>query len=323
MNFTNVHNISLPIAVWLLHDEYDYVHKPNYISATSLLAPLKQFVLAKRIPFEERQMDASDLIAASFGTAVHDSIEKAWVKRGPELMEKLGFPKAICDRIVVNPTDDYLRDNPDALPVWIEQRGFKEIDGYTVGGKFDIVIDKRLFDIKSTSVWAYIFGSRDEDHSRQGSIYRWLFPEKIDDDFVYINYIFTDWSKKDALAKPDSYPQLKTIEKAVPLMSIEATEQWIRDRIALIKKYRDVPEEDMPECTDEELWRSKPQWKYYADASKTDGRSTKNFDNKAEAHAHCQKAGKGVVKEVLGEVKRCGYCAAAPICQQRLRYFDV
>ncbi|MDT9702117.1 hypothetical protein, partial [Streptomyces sp. P17] len=68
---------------------------------------------------------------------------------------------------------------------------------------------------------------------------------------------------------------------------------------------------------------SKPQWKYYADASKTDGRSTKNFDNKAEAHAYCQKAGKGVVKEVLGEVKRCGYCAAAPICQQRLRYFDV
>jgi hypothetical protein len=32
--------------------------------------------------------------------------------------------------------------------------------------------------------------------------------------------------------------------------------------------------------------------------------------------------GKGVVLEVPGEVKRCQYCRAYSVCEQRRRYFD-
>lgn len=319
MKFTNVHGISLPVAVWLLHDEYDYVNLPNYISATTLLKPLKQLVLSQRVAKEDREYDVSDFIASSFGTAVHDSMEKAWLTKGPEIMAMLGYPQHICDRIVVNPTDDYLKDNPDALPVWVEQRSTREIDGYLIGGKFDIVIDQRLFDTKTTSVWAYLLGSRDEDHSRQGSIYRWLNPDKIKDDHVYINYIFTDWQKRDSKTIAN-YPQVKTIEKAVLLMSEEETEEYIRGRLREYKHYCNKPESELPECTDEDLWRSAAKYKYYADPSKTAGRSTRNFDSLREANDHLAKAGKGIVKTIPGEVKRCGYCAAFDICEQKDQY---
>ena len=78
MQITNNHEISLPMAVWLLHDEYDYIREENYISATSLLRSTKQIILSKRVPSENREADVTDFLAARFGHAVHDSIEKAW-----------------------------------------------------------------------------------------------------------------------------------------------------------------------------------------------------------------------------------------------------
>lgn len=319
MKFTNNHNISLPIAVWLLHDDYDYINKPNYISATTLLAPLKQYILAKRIPPEEQVYDVYDFMAASLGTSIHAGIEKAWVEAGNVLMEKLGYPKAICDRIAVNPTEDYLKAHPDALPVWIEQRAFKEIDGWLIGGKKDMILDGRLFDNKSTSVWTYIFNSNEKAYTEQGSILRWLEPEKITDEFIYINFVFTDWQK--AMTSRNDYPPQRTLEKSYPLMPEAQTEEFIRTKLAQITKYSNAKEEDMPPCSDEELWRSEPQYKYYADPNKTDGRSTKNFDNLAEANRFLAEKGKGVVITKPGEVKRCLYCKAFQICKQKDQYF--
>ncbi len=319
MKFTNEHNISLPIAIWLMYDDYDYIDKPNYISATTLMSPLKQYILAKRIPEDERVYDVYDFMASSLGSSIHAGIEKAWAEAGGSLMKKLGYPEHICDRIVVNPTDDYLKAHPDALPVWMEQRAFKEIDGWTVGGKKDMILDGRLFDNKSTSVWTYIFNSNEKQYTEQGSILRWLEPEKITDEFIYINFVFTDWQK--AMTSRADYPQQRTLEKPYPLMPVDVTEEYIRNKLAQIVKYRDADEADMPPCSDEDLWRSAPQYKYYADPAKTDGRSTKNFDSLAEANQFRAEKGKGVVITKPGEVKRCHYCKAFAICKQREQYF--
>ena len=70
MQITNNHEISLPMAVWLLHDEYDYIREENYISATSLLRSTKQIILSKRVPSEAREADVVDFLAARFGHAV-------------------------------------------------------------------------------------------------------------------------------------------------------------------------------------------------------------------------------------------------------------
>lgn len=320
MKYTNKHGISLPVAVWLLFDEYDYIDKPNYISATTLLAPTKALILARRIAKEDKEFDVSDFIASSLGTAVHDSMEKAWKEAGPKMMRLLGYPEHICDRIIVNPTNEYLKEHPDALAVWVENREFREIDGYTIGGKYDLIIDGRLFDNKTTSVYSYTLGGKDEDYSRQGSVYKWLNPDKVTDDYVYIQFLFTDWKKAEAKSNP-KYPQLRVMEHPVKLLDTPDTEKFIRSKIREIERYKDKGEEDIPECTDEELWRSEPQYKYYSDPTKTDGRSTKNFDSLKEANDFCASKGKGVVITKPGEVKRCPYCPAFKNCQQRLQYF--
>lgn len=323
MQYTNNHGISLPIAVWLLHDEYDHVKDPKYISATTLLKPTKQLILSRRVALEDRVYDVSDFLASSLGTAIHDSVEKAWTKAGPQMMKLLGYPAEICDKIVVNPDPAWLKLNPGFHPVYLEQRNTREIEGYTVGGKFDMIIDGRLFDIKSTSVWAYLFGSKDQDYALQGSIYKWLNEDKVKDDNIYIQFIFTDWKKADAKSKPD-YPSTRAQEHTVKLLDGPEIERFMRSKIREIERYKDSLEEDIPECTDEELWRSAPQYRYFSDPEKAKdpgARSTKNFDDMASAKQFmAEKGSKGVIVTKPGEVKRCAYCPAFPICKQKDRY---
>lgn len=319
MRITNNTGISLTMAVWLLHDEYDYDDTPNYISATRLLRPLKHIVMAPRVPNEVKEMDISDLIARASGHAYHAAIEKAWIQGKDRALKILGYSDDIIERVVVNPTPEQIKQRNDLIPVYIERRSKKEIDGFVIGGKFDMAAEGALQDNKSTSVWTHVYGGRDEEHKLQGSVYRWLNQDIITEDYIRINYIFTDWNKMSARQNP-KYPQSRLLSKDIELMSIKETEEWIRWKLSMIMKYRNAKEEDIPECTDEELWRSEPQFKYYADPNKT-VRATRNFDTLAEANAFmAEKGGKGVVKTVPGEVKRCGYCDIFPICRQKDRY---
>ena len=317
MKITNTTNISLPLAVWLANDEYDYVNKPNYISATTLIRPIKQTILSRRILSKDRVMDVSDFLASSLGTAIHDSIEKAWSTKAGPILKSLGYPEKVADRVVVNPTEEQLKQ--DIIPVYVEQRHMKEIDGYIVGGKFDMVLEERLKDYKTTSVWSYIFGNKDEDYSLQGSIYRWIRPDIIKDDYTDIQFIFTDWQRSAAKQKPDTYPQQRVLEYPVKLMEIVDTEKWIRARLRELSRYMNLPEDQIPPCTDKELWRSETVYKYYADPNKTE-RATKNFSTQLAANAHLNEKGKGIVIPVAGEVKACAYCAAYDICKQKDAY---
>lgn len=327
MRITNETGVSLPLAVWLAHDEYDYVEGvENYISVTTLMKPLRQIILPSRIPPSERQLDVTDFIAQSLGHAIHDSIEKAWKNGHARALRMMGYGDETIGRIAINPTDEERRQSNSMIPVYLEQRAMREINvngtTYTIGGKFDMVAEGIVNDFKSTSVWSWIKGSRDDEHKEQGSLYRWIHRDKITEDYVRIHYIFTDWSKSGQRQFPN-YP--RRIEyKDIPLLSIEETEQYIRNKLALIQKYKDTPEAQLPECTDEELWRSSPVHKYFSDPEKAKvpgARSSKNFDDAAEARRHmAEKGGKGIVITQPGEVKRCGYCAAYDICTQKDRY---
>lgn len=322
MKITNNHGISLPVAVWLLHDDYDYVYEPNYISATSLLKSTKQIVLSTRVASADKEMDLSDLIALRFGHAVHDAMEKAWHRSGRDSLKKLGYPDNIVNNLLINPTPEELAANPNAIVVWIERRTVKEINGYRVAGKFDQVVQGRLMDTKTTSVWSYILGKKDEDYQLQLSIYRWLNPDIITEDFGYIQFVFTDWQRREAMRDPQNYPQIKTKEYVVPLLSVKETETWIKAKLDTLSRAWTLPEEDLPPCNDKELWRGPTVYKYYADATKTDGRSTRNFDAMSEAQTFmASKGGKGTIRAVAGEVKACEYCPAFSICKQKDQYY--
>lgn len=324
MIITNNSNISLEMAVWLLLDEYDHIDEPNYISATGLMKPIRHIILPARIPEGKRIVpDVADLIASAMGNAFHAGIEKAWKDgRHKRALRLLGFPQAVINRVLVNPTPEELAAIKDPIPVYIEQRAFRQIDGYTIGGKFDLVCEGRVTDTKSTSVYAWILGGRDEDFILQASFYRWLNPDKITEDYCRINFIFTDWQKRDAMSR-EGYPERRVMHRDFPLMSIEETENWIRNKLALITKHQNTPEPGLPRCTPEELWMSAPKYRYFSDPAKATqpgARSTKNFDDLAEANAFLREKGKGTVITVPGAPKRCGYCQAFPICTQKDEY---
>jgi hypothetical protein len=155
----------------------------------------------------------------------------------------------------------------------------------------------------------------------QGGIYRWLNPELITSEYIYIQFLFTDWQKARARNDPN-YPQTKALEYPVALPSLEDTERFIVNKIREIAKFKDAADEQIPHCTDKELWRSETVYKYYADPTKTTGRSTKNFDDKAEAQTFMASRGdKGVVIAVPADVRACEFCPAFNACQQKDLYY--
>jgi hypothetical protein len=312
MKFTNNSNIPLALAVWAVDDDYDFVNDPKYFSVTSLLKPVRQIVLTRRLDMDSVSMDLENLLSIAMGKSIHTAIEKAWKENHQKNMEILGYPKEFIDKIKVNPKEVKEGD----VPCYIEQRNIREFNGYKIGGKFDSILDGMLNDYKSTTTYKWTTGSSDEDYRLQGSLYRWLNQDKVKEDFIRINFVFTDWSKLSAM-KDKNYPQCRVAFKDYPLLSIQETEQFLQNKLDQIKQYKDAPDSEIPECTDEELWRTPTKYKYYANEDST--RATKNFDSLAEANKFKAEKGKGIIRIVPGEARRCNYCSAATICEQYRR----
>lgn len=222
MKFTNKFGFPHYVEEWLTNDEYDY--DPDAVTATSLLKPIRMFVLAKRYK-DVTELDISDLIASRYGTALHDSLEKVKVKNAIQ-----------------------------------ENRLQTSINGYKVTGKFDMIVDmdkpvKKLVDVKSTSVWSYIFNSKHEDYITQLSIYRFLAQKNninVGED-AEIFMMFTDWSGTKARSDP-SYPQARIAIVPIKLWPPEQTEKFIVNRLRLFDTASILPDNDLPWCNETELW---------------------------------------------------------------------
>ena len=311
--YTNNNNISLPLAVFLMYDDYNYDERSNSISATGLIRPIRQLVLAQQNPTEAKTVEISELVASRMGSAIHKGCEEAWtdLPTVKKALKTLGANDDAADSIRINPA--FVKHGE--TPVYVEQRIEKTIDDFIISGQYDLVLDGVLNDFKSTSVWTYIFDSSADSYIKQGSIYKWLSPDKITSDYININYIFTDWSAAKAREKKD-YPQFKAITKKYNLWSIEETENWIRNKLDTYKLHLNTPQEGLPECTDEELWATEETFKYYKNPNKLD-RSTKNFKTMDEALIRKSEDGDvGIIKTVPGTVKHCPYCPVVSICTQ-------
>lgn len=321
MKLTNKTDISLSVAVWLAHNEYDFVpsdnkHGNTSISASSLLKPIKAIILGSRVEgTQANEKDLAEFIHSKIGSSVHTAIETAWsYGNHVRALQSLGYPDSLIDRIVVNPTSTELDQVSNPVPVYMEKRNSVEINGYTISGKFDFVLDGVLEDFKTTSVYAYKKGDVDEKYLQQLSIYRLLNQDIITKDYAHIQQVFKDWSAAKAERTKD-YPPAQIYRNTLKLMSIQDTKRLITDKTNLITKFNMSPEAEMPACQDADLWRDPPVFKYYANPSAT-ARSTKNFDSYIDAETYRREKKKGVIYEVKGVAKACSYCAGAPICQQ-------
>ena len=315
--YSGVSDVPLALAVFLAYDTYDHNDDPWTISTTTLMKPLKQIILSSRIQGGAGLVPIHDMMKSSIGSAVHDAIEHAWASpKLPETLGLLGYPPKIAKRVKFNPSKEYLAENPDTIPVYMEQRMTKKVGKWTVTGKYDFIGDGMVQDFKTTSTFTYTNQTNGTKYTQQGSIYRWLDPEKITKDVMQIHYIFTDW--KASRARSDqNYPQKSSHTQTFNLMTIAETDRYVRHKLELIEKYWDAAEEDIPDCTDEDLWRSDPVFKYYKNPLAT-GRSTKNFDSAHDAYMRLAQDGHvGKVVEVPGQVMACKYCSAFPLCSQK------
>jgi len=315
--YTNNTGIPLSIAVWLCADEYDYIDQCNHISVTTLLKSPRQIILSQRIePDLHNVPDVSEVMSRKFGTAIHGSIESAWLKDYKNSLTKLGYPEKIINRIKINPEPSELSE--ETIPIYMEKRTFREIEGFNISGKYDFVGDGTLDDFKTTGVYSYMTGTNEWKYKLQGSLYRWLNPEIIKNDYMNIQFIFTDWAKHEAKNKADKgYPQTRMFQHKVKLMSVAETEIWVSNKLKLIKSLLDKPEHELPYCDTQDLWQDAPTFKYYKNPANTT-RSTKNFNTNAEAMIRWIEDGRvGTILEVPGSAKGCMYCDAFNLCTQK------
>lgn len=316
MPYLNTAEVPLSLAVFLASDYYDHEDDTSVISATTLIRPLRQIILSNRVPAEQAAVDLIQMVNSRMGSAIHDSIERAWKTNHRQALEMLGYPKRVIDRIRINPNPEEL--NGDIIPVYLEQRAYKQVGKYRVSGKFDFVGEGRVEDFKSTSVYTAMNNTNDDKYLWQGSIYRWLNPELITKDEMAIQFLFTDWSAAKARTDP-KYPQQRVQQRILPLKSIQETDAFVKRKLALIDEFWDAPEARIPECTDADLWRSDPVFKYYKNPDKMT-RSTKNFDTLQEAQLRKAEEGHvGVIVEQPGQVTACKYCPAFMACSQKDR----
>ena len=263
-------------------------------------------------------IDIAGLVSSRMGSAIHAAIEKAWLNPREAILA-LGYPSKIADNVLINPTPQALEANPKAIPVYMEQRAYKQVGQYRVSGKFDFVAEGRVQDFKSCSVYGFLNQTNAEKWAIQGSLYRWLNQDIISKPDMTINYIFTDWSAADAKQNPD-YPQARVHVQRIPLLSIKDTENYVVGQLRQLEMYKDSDETELPLCNDKDLWRKAPVWKYFKNPAKTE-RSTKNFDNANDAYARLYADGDmGIVKEIKGGVVACRYCNAFDLCTQKDAY---
>jgi hypothetical protein len=317
--YVNNKNTSLPVALWLATDSYDYSNNRMTISTTTIIKPVRQIVLGMQAVSGGMEVEAevSDLVASRMGTSFHDSIEHAWTHKYAEGLESLGYPQKVIDRIRINPETE----EEDTIPIYMEQRSEKMVGPYTVSGKYDMVMEGSVRDFKSTSTYTYEKGVNDSKYVLQGSVYRWLNPTIITEDIMHIDFIFTDWSANKAKGgAKNGYPQTRVLDYPLELLSLSDTQAYLDNKVQEIITYKDAPQCDIPLCTSEDLWQDKPVWKYYKDpasAGVSGKRSTKNFDNPQEANNRLIEDGcVGIVVEIKGEAKACRYCKASSICNQ-------
>lgn len=294
VNVTNKLGLPEYLVDWLNHDSYDHNKAENTISATGLMKPVKISILTARHK-EKLEIDVSELIASRMGTAIHDSIER------------ISTPNFSKEQRITR-----------VLRV-------KEID-FTVTGKYDVLQKNgdgtvTIRDIKTTSVWAYIFGGKDEDYRIQLSIYRWLLSQTEEvTSIAFIDFFFTDWQSMKAKTEANYPSQRLKAGYKVDLLSLEDTEKYIVERLTMFLDFRDVEDDDLPDCTPKELWAGVDTWALVKIGNK---RATKICDSLADAEAYKNLHSSDLTIRLRpGKVKRCGYCPVHNHCSQHKRLVE-
>tara|TARA_X000001382_G_scaffold46526_1_gene31463 strand:- start:622 stop:1518 length:897 start_codon:yes stop_codon:yes gene_type:complete len=237
----NLDKYPVPFQNFIKNDEYQGGEFTD-LSATGLLQPPR----IRKLKFKHNSdivEDAKRRVAAVFGTAVHSVMEQH------------------C---------------PDH---WIlEKRFYATVKDKVISGQIDAI--EPLNDQSEVKIWdwkvipSFKAMSGMKDYETQGNIYAYLVRKNgyIPVKFV-IGALVKDWSQANADRNPN-YPQLPIQSYEYEIWEEDRIQKYIEERVEL--HYSD----DLPECTDEDMWTSDEKWEA---KKKGHTRATKVFDTEREA----------------------------------------
>lgn len=259
-------------------DEYETAN--NEYRVTSLLKGIRETELERRHSREIKR-DVSDMVWLLFGTATHSILER----------QKEG------DREIK------------------ETRLKMEMDGIVLSGQFDLYNEEeeRITDYKTASVWKIIYGNY-EDWRRQLLIYAYMlrdagFPVKRGRVVAFLK----DHNKRDAKVKA-GYPKLpvQPVDFTFSERDFQEIEVWLKEKVAEVKRARELPDDRLPLCTQEERFNSGDKYAVMKKGRKT---ALRVLDSKEEAEQWMASNGGDSIEIRPGEDKKCqDYCAAKEFC---------
>lgn len=257
---------------------------PPHFRVTELIRPIQQVILERRHN-EEMDVDVMDMLNAFEGSATH------------EFLQKFGDADALQEELIE-----------------IELAGLK------LRGVPDYYKNKKIVDWKKCSVWAYVHGSNIDEWTEQLNIYAFMYQSLgFPVESLEIVALFKDWSPTQALASSD-YPRTRSVVVPLLLLPQAKVKALIESRLKLYaKNLRETADEDLPECTHEEMWADPEKHAVMKEGRKS---AVKLHDTAEAAEKHAAELGaKHYVQHRPGKRKRCeAYCAAAQFCVQHQNY---
>lgn len=276
MHYTNKLKLDRPLVNILTFDPYTLV---GDISATGLIKPPRITQLEKRHD-SEIVKDVIDNFYSMLGQATH---------------------------LLLAQTNDEDEFHEETLTC--------EVNGWTVSGTTDRMKDK-VQDYKSTSVWTYIYGGRDE-WVPQLNIYGYMWQQAgFEVKSLEVIALFRDWMETNAV-RISGYPQQPVLYIPIPMWTDDKCIAYLKERITSHQEAENLADNDLPLCTPQERWERPTTWAVMKEGRKT---ALRVFDNQDQAYDYKDiqpKNSKTYVVERPGESPRCErYCDVKGFCNQ-------
>ena len=303
VEFTNNHGVPFETAIFAGYHSTLYsggAPRVGKLSTTTLIGPLRKAIYGMLQPESTEPQDVNFLLASAKGTAMHQGMTNALTAYGS------GY---VC-----------------------EQRIETEVDGWKISGEFDILTpDKQIKDLKFVS--NYNLKKLQEDmlilqpgmsleemyeqtptyfkYQAQLSVYYYLLNDPEVKPYASILFMINNGSDMGKF-KVDS-------EVTFPLWPREATQEFIENRVAIIKQH--LADGTLPLCSDSERGFSPAEYKLQR-VSPTNGQLTtvrgSKFDNYTKFREFVVAKGKLGDVEQITEAKYtlCNYCNYSSICTQ-------
>lgn len=281
MIITNKKNLPEPMVNFVKRDGYQPAM--DRISVTDLSKGIREIWLYKR-HYNEIEQDVADMVWLMFGTALHNVIERA----------------------------------EEADHQIIEGALEEKVGGLTISGRFDLYDAKRriVTDYKTCSIWKFKFNDF-SDWEQQTMIYCWLLSKAgFEVNGAEIVALIKDHSKTKARVEAD-YPELpvETIHFPYNYAKHQEIEDYIINRVAEIEAAKDLPDEELPLCTEDERWHSGDKYAVMKGTNKTALRVLDSEDEAKDWMESNEHRGGTHIEFRPGMSRKCqDYCAACEFC---------